>query len=321
MAGIDYGAIKQQLNMPDLTDEAVEDLLGSKGITTEKEAQAWAQRNAAPAQPGFFAKGWQGLVNTKGTQNLIHLWDALGGPHHVPPKGADTKAAPQTAAEKDAAQKKQEAADEKYIKEVAQSPWTTAANALSQEFTQDMGALAPVISGQAGQQATSGAAGQAAADLGLSGMSPGAQWLAQGAANSAAQSAGVTGAMNAEAQTYAKASGPISNAIAQWGADNALGEITAPEASWLSALASHVTSNLSYYGQIPKADLPSLSPSVASALQLSGGYGGTTSAGLVPIQNVVPSATGGTQEKTVGTGTTPGVQGTVPGSTGVGPSS
>jgi hypothetical protein len=101
--------------------------------------------------------------------------------------------------------------------------------------------------------------------------------------------------MAQEGAQYAAEAGPISKAVMAYGQANALSDITAPEASWLNALASHVQSNLSYYGLVPTASLGSLSPSVATALKLSGGYGGSAGAGTTPLQNVGPAAGGGTK--------------------------
>jgi len=121
--------------------------------------------------------------------------------------------------------------------------------------------------------------------------------------------------MNAEGQTYAQEAGPITQAITQWGADNAISEMTAPEQAWLSALGSHITSNLSYYGQVPAAAVSGLPASVTTALKESGGYPGSTGAGLIGLQSIGTTPQGGSTVKKAQSLTgTPSI-GTVPGST------
>jgi hypothetical protein len=192
--------------------------------------------------------------------------------------------------------KQQAAAQQKALKqeleEAASSPWTTAANALSQSFQADLQAVQPDISGAAIPAAQTSAASGAAADLGLSSMSPGAQWLAQGASDAQAQTQGVAGAMNAESQAYANAAGPISKAITQWGLDNAIQSMTAGQGAFLNALASHVNSNVSYYGGIAPAQVPEIKemPAIVQAFQEAGG--GTSGSGLTPLTAVKVSPTG-----------------------------
>jgi hypothetical protein len=152
--------------------------------------------------------------------------------------------------------------------------------------------VAAAVSGSEIPQAQAGAANQALASLGLSKDSSAAGWLGSQTAAAQATAAPVEQAMAQEGAQYAAEAKPIENALQGAGEANALAVQTAPEASWLSALASHVQSNLSYYGLIPKAALPSLSPGVAEALQTAGGYGGSAGAGTVPIQNVTPNPTG-----------------------------
>jgi hypothetical protein len=197
-----------------------------------------------------------------------------------------------------AAQKAREQQYESEIKQITTNPWATAADTLASSFTKDLAAVGADVSGTSAPGAQAGAASSALASLGLSPQSPAAQWLNSQTAAAQATAAPVAGAMNAESQTYANAAGPISAAITQWGQDNAISEITAPEQAWLSALASHVTSNLSYQGQVPTADVPSIPTPVAQALQKSGGYPGSTAAGLTALQNIVP---GGGGTSTVGT--------------------
>jgi hypothetical protein len=293
VAQIDYGAVRDALNMPNLTDGAVQDILDKKGITTQAGAEQWAQANAAQAQPGFFEKGWQGLTQAKGTRGLEKLWDSLGGAKKVSKPSDPSAKSTETAAQKQAAaEQKQAAALKQQLTEVASSPWTTAANALSQSFQADLQAVQPDISGAAIPAAQTSAASGAAADLGLSSMSPGAAWLAQGASDAQAQTQGVAGAMNAEGQAYANAAGPISKAITQWGQDNAIQSMTAAQGVFANALASHVQSNISYYGGIAPAQVAEIKemPAIVEAFQQSGG--GTSGSGLTPLTSIKVSPTG-----------------------------
>lgn len=183
-------------------------------------------------------------------------------------------------------------ADKNQLTEINSSPWTTAANALSQSFQQDMSQVQDMISGAAEPGAEQTAASEAAGDLNLPSMSPGAAWLAQGASDAAAQTQGVAGAMNAEGNAYAAAAGPISKAITQWGQDNAIQNMTAPEGAFLNALISHVNSNISYYGGIAPAQVPEIEqmPTVVQAFQQAGG--GTSGSGLIPLTEAKVSNTG-----------------------------
>lgn len=198
------------------------------------------------------------------------------------------------------------------IQAVQNSPWTKLGNALTQQFQQTETPVAAAVSGSEIPGAQAGAANQALASLGLSPDSSAGQWLSSQTAASQATTAPVAQAMKQEGAQYAAEQGPISAAIAAYGQANALSDITAPEASWLNALASHVQTNLSYQGVVPTASLPSLAPSVAKALQLSGGYGGTAGAGTTPLQNVGPAVGGGS--KAVGAGNTLAGAGTLYGS-------
>ena len=217
------------------------------------------------------------------------------------------------AAKKETAAQKQKAATtaaERQIQEVQNNPWTRMADALAQQSTGALQTLAPAVSGATGPAAEAGAANQALASLGLSSGSSAGQWLNAQTAAAQATAAPVAQAMAAEGAQYAAEAGPITKAVMDWGQANAIQDITAPEAGWLNALASHVTSNLSYYGQVPTAALPSLSPAVAKALQVSGGYGGAAGAGTTPIQNIVAGSAGGSKAGVPGAGSITGTAST-----------
>ena len=206
------------------------------------------------------------------------------------PKAAPKKQETQAQKQSDATK-----AYEQQIQQVQNNPWTQMANSLANEAQSVFQQINPAASGSTGAQAQTDAANQALSSLGLSSGSSAGQWLKSQTQAAQATAAPVNAAMQAEGAQYAAEQGPITKAIQNWGEANAIQTMTAPESSWLNALASHVTSNLSYYGVVPTAALPSLSPDVAQALQASGGYGGTTGAGTVPIQNIVPSGTGGSK--------------------------
>jgi hypothetical protein len=174
---------------------------------------------------------------------------------------------------------------EQQIQATANNPWTKLGNALTSQYQQEMTPIAPLVSGQGGSQAEVGAADQALASLGLSSGSAPGQWLASQTAAAQQTAAPVAQAMNQEAAQMQSSMNPISAALANYAQANAQLVETAPESGWLNALASHITSNLSYQGVIPTAAEGSLTPSLLEALQRSGGYGGS-GAGTVPLQSL-----------------------------------
>lgn len=212
-----------------------------------------------------------------------------------------------------AAEAAQTKATEAEIAAVNNSPWTKLGNALASQFQQAETPVAAAISGQGIGTAQEGAAGQALASLGLSPSSSAGQWLSSQTAAAQQTAAPVAQAMAQEGAQYRAEEGPISAALAAYGQANALEVQTAPESAWLNALASHITSNLSYQGVVPKAALSSFSPSVAEALQQSGGYIGTSGAGTVPVQDITKAPGGGSEalagagsSLTAGAGVIPG---------------
>lgn len=250
--------------------------------------------------PDEYDKGQQGPLGGA-VSDLAH---ALIGGMLPSDSGSSKKSDPkkkpkETAAQKAAAEK---AAEQKalnaQIQQVENSPWTKLSNALAQQYQQAEVPVAQAVSGSEIPGAQQSAAASALASLGLSPNSSAGQWLAGQTAAAQAQAAPVSAAMQQEAAQYANEAGPISQAIQAYGQANALSEITAPESAWLNALATHIQSNLSYYGVVPTASLGSLAPSVAQALQLSGGYSGTSGAGTTPIQNITANPAGGSRATT-----------------------
>jgi hypothetical protein len=223
--------------------------------------------------------GNSGDVDDGGTVQLVH-------PEQEKVEAARGKAQREAKAKQQAQTK----ADEAEIAAVNASPWTQLSNALVSQYQQAETPVAAAVAGSGIGTAQEGAASQALASLGLSPNSSGGQWLASQTAAAQETAAPVAQAMAQEGAQYSAEAGPISKALDAYGQANALEIQTAPEASWLNALASHVTSNLSYEGVVPTAALSSLSPSVAKALQLSGGYLGTSGAGTTPVQNITANA-------------------------------
>lgn len=230
----------------------------------------------------------------------------------VHPAQEKAEAAQEVAKRKDQAQTAATAkAQENEIAQVNASPWTQLGNALASQFQQAETPVAAAVGGQGIGTAQEGAAGQALSSLGLSPGSSAGAWLNSQTQAAQETAAPVSQAMAQEGAQYAAEAGPISKALQAYGQANALEVQTAPEASWLNALASHVTSNLSYEGVVPTASLPSLSPSVAKALQLSGGYIGTSGAGTTPVQNIGSNNEGGSKAiASAGSGLTAGATNT-----------
>jgi hypothetical protein len=192
-----------------------------------------------------------------------------------------------------AAQQRQLAEQKAEIQAVQDSPWTQMGNAILQQYQQQSAAIQPYLSGANIPAAQSGAANQALSSLGLSPGSSAGQWLTSQTQAAQATAAPVAAAMNQEAAAYAAEDGPITSALQSWAQDNAIGVLTAPESPWLTALGSHVTSNLAYSGEIPTADIPFLkeSPALTKALESSGGYGGDL-AGLTSLTDLTVSPSG-----------------------------
>lgn len=215
------------------------------------------------------------------------------------PKEEEAAAKKEKAKEKAAAtQAATTKADEAEIQAVNASPWTQLGNALASQFQQAETPVAAAVSGSGIGTAQEGAASQALSSLGLSPGSSAGQWLSSQTAAAQQTAAPVEQAMAQEGAQYSAEAGPITKALQAYGQANAQEIQTAPESSWLNALASHVTSNLSYEGEVPTAALGSLSPAVAKALQLSGGYIGTSGAGTTPVQDVGAN-TAGTGSKAI----------------------
>jgi len=238
-----------------------------------------------------------------------------GGPLHAilepTAKKAPTKKAPK--APKAPSTASETAAIEK---ELSTGPWAEISKALVSQYDTELAPVEAAVSGATGNAAQAGAANQALASLGLSSGSAGGQWLTSQLAAANANAAPVDAAMASYGNQYAAEAGPISKALLAYGQANELNVASAPEQAWLNALASHITSNLSYYGEVPSAAVSSIPGGVVEALQQSGGFPGGASTGLTPLGSLsvtpegsvkVPkgSATG-LSTASLGGGTVPG---------------
>jgi hypothetical protein len=303
MAKIDYGEVRARLNMPDLTDNAIKGLLQQHGVTTQKQADALASQMAAPPTGGW------GFDPMKGLAGLGHAithpkqifqpgqplgevanWLVQGtpfAPKAKPPAKAKAKA-------KDAAAGPSAAAQEAKLQAaIANSPWNQLMQATEKLYAAQEVPVAAAISGADTVPMQNQAINQA---LALSGQGPGgagAGFLQGAQAQANAVTAPVQRAFAAEGAQYAANQGPISNALAAYANANELQLMTAPESAWLSALQSHITSNLSYYGEVPKAAISGLPGALVTAMQQSGGYGGVSGQGLVPLSSLQPTSGGG----------------------------
>jgi hypothetical protein len=198
-------------------------------------------------------------------------------------KAAAKKGGGQSAADAAAAQRR---AYEAQLQAVMNSPWTKMSNAVAQQYQQAQTPVLQAMSGSLTAPAQGQAVNQALSALGMPTGGAFGNWLNTEMAQSRATTAPVQQAMGAEAAQYAASTNPISSALEAYGQANALAVETAPEAAWLNALATHVTSNLSYGGTVPAADIPVFesAPGLSSALQQAGGYGAS---GAGPGQGLV----------------------------------
>lgn len=219
-----------------------------------------------------------GLVQAQDAASLGA--DVLAGEKKPKETKAQKAAAAKSAAEK--------AALKAQTQQVANSPWTKLGNALAQQYKSAEAPTASLISGAQTVPGQDTASQTALALLGEGGGSADASTLSAWAGAANAATAPVAAAEKAEGAQYAAEAGPITKALQAGGQANAQAVETAPESSWLQALASHITSNLSYYGSVPTADVGVLeqAPGVAQALQQAGGYGGQTGSGLTPLQDI-----------------------------------
>ena len=181
-----------------------------------------------------------------------------------------------------------------YEEEVQSSPMNQILQSVAHEYATAAAPAQAAASGSLTAPATQGAWAQALQSLAgaspVLGQTPSA-WLGQNLATAAKTTAPLQAAMSAYGGAQAAAEGPILSNLTALGQGLGAEDVTAGASAWLNALASHVTSNLSYYGSLPAATVPSLPSSVLGALKASGGYPGGTSKGLVPLSDITTKGT------------------------------
>jgi hypothetical protein len=171
-------------------------------------------------------------------------------------------------------------------KEIASGPWSQLGQALTKQYQEAETPTLAAISGTLTPSAEQSATAQAEAAVGGVPASS-SSWLGAQEAAANANAGPVEEAMAAEGKQYAAEEKPITNALNAYAQANETALAAAPEASWLNAALSHITSNVSYYGAVPSAAVPSLEeqPSLVQALEEAGGQGGTTQ-GLTPLTSI-----------------------------------
>ena len=186
-------------------------------------------------------------------------------------------------------------------------------NKLSQGLVSGMQAqeapLQQAVSGQLAGPAQSNAVAQALSAAGLSADSPAATWLNANIAQGNANDAPMMQAQQAYGQAAAQGNQGFETALANMGSAEQLGMQTAPEQTWLQALAQHIQSNLNYYGTIPNWAVGSGSSALPPALQYYLQTTGTGQAtGTTPLQSIaVPGAPKPKASGLPATGSAPGV--------------
>ncbi len=204
--------------------------------------------------------------------------------------------------------------------EIEQNPWNQLGQQLVSQLQAEQAPVTQALSGQLTQPATASAEQQALAATGVSPTSSASQWLQGEISQGNANDAPLQQAMAAYGQAYTQGQQGVDTALANLGTANALGVQTAPEQTWLTDLASHVQSNLAYYGQIPTSAAQNLPPALLYYLQQSG-TGGAGGSGVEQLSGIsvpgektpssgIPSAVGpatgsGSSALNPGTGAAP----------------
>lgn len=209
---------------------------------------------------------------------------AGGGPIGGAPK-KDAPATKKKAAATPAAKAYQQ--EQAWQKAIADSPFTKLMDTVQAQYQTAQQAASAASSPSAVQQATQGAFSTALTSLSgtpsVLGGTPSA-WLSQNLAAGQKATQGLTSAISAVGQAEAAQAGPIDQALKALGQGNALGVMTASTDAWLNAVASHILSNMGYYGQVPSAISGKLPSSIGEALSLYGGEAG--GAGVIPVQEL-----------------------------------
>ncbi len=168
------------------------------------------------------------------------------------------------------------------------NPFEQLAQGLVSQLQAEQAPVEQAVSGADTAPATSNAVNQALADAGLSPGSSAGQWLNANVAQANQNDQPMAQAMQAYGQAYTQGQGKVDTALTQLGQSSDLGVQSAPEQTWLTDLASHIQSNLAYYGQIPSGSAETLPPAILYYLQQSGTGGAGNSGTKQLSQLTVP---------------------------------
>ena len=237
------------------------------------------------------------------------LGDYPGDPGGSAPSakaGAKTKSKKKAAAKTDSAAK----SDENQISTA--NDFSQMLKGLMQDQSNLTTPLANLASGQQTAPGTTDAVSTALAAAGLSPNSPAAQWLNANITQAQAADAPMASAMTAYQNAYNTGQGGVNTALQNMGSAENLAAQTAPEQNWLQALATHIQSNLNYYGTIPSQFVGSgpnaLPPALQYYLQQTGtgqGAPGTTNLSNVLVPGAPKNTAAANALPTVGS--VPGV--------------
>jgi hypothetical protein len=205
-----------------------------------------------------------------------------------------------------------QAAEEKAI---ADNPFNQLGQGLVADDQKIQAPLENAMAGGLTGPATSNAVAEALSASGLGGNAQAKQWLNANIAQANANDAPLAQAMAQYGAAYNTGQQGVDQALANMGQANALANTVAPEQQWLNALATHIQSNLNYYGTIPNWAVGSGSQALPPALQYYLQTTGTGQAtGTTPLQNIqVPGAPKTTNSNPLASVAIPSTTGATPG--------
>ena len=223
-------------------------------------------------------------------------------------KEAKKKKPEETEAEKKKGDEEAAAAKEAAVKQLeeqnaAAQTWNTYGEAITKDQQNLVQPVEEAISGALTKPAESSAASDAMAAIGLSPDSSAAKWLQSQISQANAIDTPMAQAMAAYGAAYETGQKGVDEALSAMGGANALDVQTAPEADWIQALASHITGNINYYGEITPALAASLPPALQWALQQSGA-GGQAAAGTESVSSLKPAGASTLAPENPGTAST-----------------
>jgi|ERR1700676_2662300 len=197
---------------------------------------------------------------------------------------------------------------------IANNPFNQMAQGLVKDEQALQAPMENAMSGGLTGPGTSNAVATALSAAGLSPGSPAAQWLNSNISQANAADAPMAQAMQQYGQAFGQGDQAFQQAIGNMGQANALANTVAPEQQWLQSLATHIQSNLNYYGTIPNWAVGSGSQALPPALQYYLQQTGTGQAtGTTPLQNItVPGAPKNKAPNALGNVSIPSSAGAVP---------